>query len=70
MQAIRKIDFDIHLFEITLFLIDMRIYLLNNRDLAPPRIPATVAYQTLNTLMRQIPARKEGHEPKRRKKNV
>jgi len=34
MQATGKIDFDIHLFEITLFLIDNRIYLLNNSDLA------------------------------------
>jgi len=70
MRAARKIDADIHLFEITIFLIDMRAYLFDNTDSALPRLSAIVEHQTLNFRTRQIPARKGGHEPKRRKKNV
>ena len=70
MQAAGKIDINIHLFDIIIFLIDICADLSDNIDLVLPRMPAAVDCQTFKILTRQIPARKEGHEPKRRKKNV
>jgi hypothetical protein len=69
MRVAGKVDIDIHLTDITIFLIDMREYLADNTNLVLPRLPPIVEYQTLNILARQVPAREEGHEPKRRKTN-
>jgi hypothetical protein len=69
MRVAGKVDIDIHLTDITIFLIDMRGYLADNTNLVLPRLPPIVEYQTLNILARQVPAREEGHEPKRRKTN-